>query len=327
MRVAIVGAGIAGLACAERLADYQIDAVLFDKGKRPGGRLSSLSIEEGAWDFGAPYLVARDPLFSARAARWTREGVLARWWSGPAGAMVGTPSMGGLVGAMCDNLDVRFRTHVNRTFRDDTGWHVAGDGFQEGPFYAVLMATPAEQAAALLSLHDLAMASEAASVRSVACWTVMASFAEPLDIETTFLSDSPPLSWAARDNTKPDRPDRECWVIQADAAWSRPNLERDAKDVANDLLEAFRQQTNADLLPTIFLKAHRWRYARPRGEQDLLLWNEERRLGACGDWCRAPTIEGAWLSGNALAETVGRSLSGNIGDLPCEAVNSAQAAE
>ena len=241
--------------------------------------------------------------------------------------MVGTPSMGGLVGAMCDNLDVRFRTHVNRTFRDDTGWHVAGDGFQEGPFYAVLMATPAEQAAALLSLHDLAMASEAASVRSVACWTVMASFAEPLDIETTFLSDSPPLSWAARDNTKPDRPDRECWVIQADAAWSRPNLERDAKDVANDLLEAFRQQTNADLPPTTFLKAHRWRYARPRGEQDLLLWNEERRLGACGDWCRAPTIEGAWLSGNGLAETVGRCLSGNIGDLPCEAVNSAQAAE
>ena len=39
MRVAIVGAGIAGLACAERLADYQIDAVLFDKGKRPGAYL------------------------------------------------------------------------------------------------------------------------------------------------------------------------------------------------------------------------------------------------------------------------------------------------
>ena len=54
MRVGIVGAGIAGLACAQRLSDHGIDVALFDKGKRPGGRLASVVVV-GQSGFGIEY--------------------------------------------------------------------------------------------------------------------------------------------------------------------------------------------------------------------------------------------------------------------------------
>ncbi|WP_052223346.1 NAD(P)/FAD-dependent oxidoreductase [Novosphingobium malaysiense] len=266
-------------------------------------------------------MIARDPVFCARVARWKRDGLLARWWSGPTGALVGTPAMSSLVEASSLRLDVRFASQVQRLYADAKGWRVAGDGFDEGSFDAALVAAPAEQAAALLSLHDLALAREAAAVRSIACWSVMVAFAEPVEWEPAFLRDCPPIAWAARNNTKPGRPDGECWVIQANPHWSRTNIEREATDVSGQLLAAFGHVTGASLPATTFLKAHRWRYAHPRSEQEILPWNASLRLGACGDWCHAPTIEGAWLSGNALAETVAGTLLGIEREDPLESIS------
>ena len=74
-RVAIVGAGIAGLACADHLSPHVKDIVLFDKGRRPGGRLTSVEINEFSWDIGAPCLVAHTPQF--RVSRGDLDGTCA----------------------------------------------------------------------------------------------------------------------------------------------------------------------------------------------------------------------------------------------------------
>ena len=74
MRIAIVGAGIAGLSCALRLQDAEHDVTLFDKGRRPGGRMASKRVTamgpSFAFDYGAQHLTARDPDFVAQVARW-----------------------------------------------------------------------------------------------------------------------------------------------------------------------------------------------------------------------------------------------------------------
>ena len=78
MTIAIIGAGMAGLACAEALVRAGHAIVLFDKGRRPGGRMSTRSLETSAgvagFDYGAQYMNARDPAFRARIALWASGG-------------------------------------------------------------------------------------------------------------------------------------------------------------------------------------------------------------------------------------------------------------
>lgn len=308
MKVGIVGAGIAGLACAARLEASGIGAALFDKGQRPGGRLSTFALDGMAWDYGAPYLEAGRGAFAAQVAHWRHAGLLAPWPDGPDGALVGVPGMSSLVEVACAGREVRFGATVQRCESDGLAWYLNGPGLCEGPFAALVLAVPAEQAAPLLALHDLDLAREAATARSQPCWTVLAAFAEPLAGVPAYLRDRGAIAWAARECCKPGRGSAECWVIQAGPEWSQRHLEHQRDAVAEELLALFAAETGRPLPETTFRKAHRWRFARPCTYVGEPLWNPRLRLGACGDWCAGPGIEDAWLSGTELADWVAADL-------------------
>jgi len=83
MRIGIVGAGMAGLACAEELTRHGHAVLLFDKGRGPGGRMSTRRIQTSAgeayFDHGAQYFTVRDDAFRRQVAGWASEGVAAAW--------------------------------------------------------------------------------------------------------------------------------------------------------------------------------------------------------------------------------------------------------
>ena len=97
MRVAIIGAGIAGLACARRLHDAGIEATLFDKSRGLGGRLATRRADTGtpgvAFDHGATHFTARSEGFTRLLAAWEKAGLAARWPAAGADSWVGTPTM------------------------------------------------------------------------------------------------------------------------------------------------------------------------------------------------------------------------------------------
>lgn len=308
MRIAIVGAGMAGLACAEKLVAAGREVVLLDKGRAAGGRMSTRRLAtprgEAAFDHGAQYLTARDPAFRARLERWREAGLVARWPAAGEDAWVGVPGMNAPVRAMAAPLGVRWEARVERLSRGEDGWHLGGEGIEEGPFGAVLVAVPAEQAAELLAPCDAGMAARAAATPSDPCWTAMAAFAERLPIEGDVIRDAGPIGWAARNSAKPGRAGPESWVIQAGPAWSRENLERGRDEVAGELAFMLANSCGFAPLSPISLSAHRWRYARSGAAGEGRLWDPAARLGACGDWLLGPRVECAWLSGDRLAEAV-----------------------
>jgi renalase len=53
---AVVGAGAAGLSAARRLQTQGVEVTLFDKGRRPGGRLASRDTAHGVFDHGVWHL-------------------------------------------------------------------------------------------------------------------------------------------------------------------------------------------------------------------------------------------------------------------------------
>ena len=80
MTVVVVGAGIAGLACARELVDAGVPARVVERHETVGGRLASEFLG-GRWtDTGAAYLTADDPAFVGRLRTWRIDG-LARPWT------------------------------------------------------------------------------------------------------------------------------------------------------------------------------------------------------------------------------------------------------
>ena len=309
MRIAIVGAGMAGMSCGQRLSRLGHEVRLFDKGRGPGGRMATRRMEDGGttlhFDHGAQYFTARDPRFVEQVAHWETAGVVARWAAAGEDAWVGTPAMNAPLKAMAGELGVQFGTRIEQLVRDGESWQIDGEGAPDARFDAVLVAVPAEQAGSLLQPHAPAMATLADQTASDPCWTLMAGFEAPLALVQDTLRQRGPIGWAARNNAKPGRASEECWVVQASPEWSRAHLEDNAETVAAALLAELAEANGGPLPRQLAATAHRWRFARSGTAGEEALWDAEQRIGVCGDWLIGPRVEAAYMSGLLLAEAVG----------------------
>ena len=311
MRIAVIGAGLAGLACAQALQTQGASVALFDKGRGPGGRLSTRRIDtplgQASFDHGAQYFNARDPTFQREIERWSALGVAARWPAAGAEAWVGTPAMNAPARRLATDLDVHVSSRVDALKRSDgpdAVWWVSIEAVEHGPFDAAVVALPAEQAATLLAPWDSNFAALARATRSRSCWTVMVAFEARLPVSSDVLQYQGPIGWTARNSAKPGRIGPESWVIQGEPDWSDTHLEDPAETVLAELLAAFAQAVGAGLPVPLVATAHRWRYARSGNAGAGSLWNAPLGLGVCGDWLLGPRVECAWLSGTGLAALI-----------------------
>ncbi len=309
MWIAIIGAGLAGVSCGDQLRRAGHAVVLFEKSRGVGGRMATRRVStagrEIGLDHGAQYMTGRDPDFLAMLERWEAAGVVARWPDAGQDAWVGVPGMTAPVRLLAEELVVRHETRVSALNRDRNGWRVHnGNDTMTEPFDAAIVALPAEQAAAMLTPIAPDWATLAADTPSDPCWTALAMFDGAVPVAANMVAKRAPIVWAARNSAKPGRGGPESWVIQADPNWSRAHLEDAADAVAPALLRAFAEVTGAVLPPTTYLSAHRWRYARSGRAERTALWNPDTRLGVCGDWLQGPRVEGAFISGRALAARI-----------------------
>ncbi len=318
--VAVVGAGVSGLIAARTLSDHGLEVRVFDKGRGPGGRASTRRSMEYRFDHGAQYFTARDRRFRRYVTSWVEDGVAAPWDGRIATVedgrvelkesdherFVGVPGMSAVARHLASGLDVAPGTRVGRIERREGAWRLASDeGNLLGEVGAVAVAIPPAQAAPLLAAApELAERARAVSMRP--CWALMAAFDRELGLpfDGAFVNGSA-LSWVARNGSKPGRPGGECWVIHGSPEWSVRHLEDGAEEVGGRLLAAFFAATGLAPREPIFARAHRWRYSIAESPLDAgCLWDADLRIGACGDWCRGSRVEGAFLSGMAIAGRV-----------------------
>lgn len=319
--VAIVGAGLAGLACAKTLAAHGIAVRLIDKGRAAGGRMATRRVEMDGqnldFDHGAQFLTAHGTLFRA-----TLQATHAQPWPDET-RQVGFPRMSSIPRALAQGLDLLVSHEVVEIVGEPGAWrlrHVPVRARQrvlrpeqapteEGPFEAVILAVPAPQAAALLAGPAPHLSAVVAEVRMAPCWTLMTAFEERLPLPDSMRMAGGVITWAARDSSKPGRDaDRECWVVQAGPEWSREHLEDEAPEVASALFAAFAALAGGGLPQPLHVAAHRWRHAlveTPLGAP--CLWDPALKLGAAGDWCIAARAEAAVDSGAAMAAVLAGS--------------------
>lgn len=310
MKIAIVGAGAAGLACARTLADAGMTPVVLDKGRGIGGRLATRRANgQLQFDHGAQYATARDKGFAALLAQAEAAGATARWDIGaeaPANdRFVGLPGMSGLAKFMGAGLDLHLQTQVEALRPDHSGWQVTV-AQTTTPYDKVVCTAPAPQIAALIGA-DHALVPTLEKITYDPCLTLMVSLERhPNGAEDGFIDREGDLSWIARDSAKPGRPQGgECWVAQASPAWSRAHLELDNAAMTAKLVEAFCEVMSVSAQHISHASAHRWRYARvatPLGQP--FARSADGHFYAGGDGFLGPRVEAAYLSGRAIAEAI-----------------------
>ncbi|MFS2108660.1 NAD(P)/FAD-dependent oxidoreductase [Sphingomonas sp. Sphisp140] len=310
MRVAIIGAGLAGLTCGARLQALGLRVFLFDKGRGPGGRLATRRLETRAgmasFDHGAPALDGRGPDFRSWLESWGTRGAAAHWPEGGQAAWTGTPAMNSLPKAIARELPVTSDCFVRGLTRDVGGWHLVRDQGRLGPFDTVVIALPAEQAAPLLALQDLRMAAVAVSAPSAPCWSAMFALARGIGGPSTFATGEI-VRFAACGATKPGRTGPEAWTVHACPVWSRRHLDDAPPLVQAALRDAFQRLVGRAALDIAAADVHRWRFGISGSAGEGALWNPRIGLGACGDWLIGPGAEAAWRSGMLLAGLIAGS--------------------
>ena len=339
---AIIGAGMAGIACARTLVQAGHRVTVFEKSARAGGRTATIDTPFGNFDAGAQYFTVRDPRF-ARAIdsvpgvckRWSANSVQVLDAAGNVTSVglprreahwVATPGMQSLVttwaeplvqtGQLISNTCV---THIEQDALNAPGWQVRTEGPGGGRqvyagFDAVLLAQPAVPAQALLASAsvDTFLSQAMSQVSTAPCWTLMLAYPQAVRPGLTTLgpqwnaarSTHHRISWLARESSKPGRTVIERWTVQASPAWSAEHLEDDDARVQAKLIKAFAEITGIRAEPA-HADTRRWRYAKtthPLGRSHL--WDAAAGLGACGDWCLGHRLEDAFLSGLELALAV-----------------------
>lgn len=311
-RIAIIGAGVAGLACGKTLRTAGLSPVIFEKSRGLGGRMATRWTRDGLFfDHGAQYVTARAPEFSNYVADAQASGRAVTWEREPGAAIrsdryVGTPGMKDLATPMAEGLDVRLETRVTSMQSADGRWAVETETDATETFDYVVCAMPAPQTLDLLPPNSL-LAKPVAEVELAPCWALMIAFDQAL--APSFDSqrfDSGPIAWVARNSAKPGRSRTpETWVLHASPTWSETHLELNAKDIQARLLKAFAEIITHPLPPTSYLTAHRWRYAlttKPFGQP--FASSEDKTLFVCGDWCLGARVEAAYQSGQAAGHAL-----------------------
>lgn len=326
-RIAIIGAGLAGAACARALRDAGRTCVLFDKGRGPGGRLSTRRTDtplgEAGFDHGAQFITARGEAFSGFMQEARQAGAAAVWNARlvsidrggnveplrPEDRWIGTPGMNAIVKAALAGFDARFGARVTHLAGGPGEWVVVFDnGQREGPFDAVAITIPPEQMADLLARTDGDFSSLIAEGNGAVmgpCQAVMAVLDQPFDpgFDGAKLYGGA-LAWMTRMGARPGRQGPESWVLHANTSWSTVNLEMKPDDVVRNLVEEAHIRFGFPAVPA-WAASHRWRYALSEtAPGTAFALDATATLGCAGDWRLGGRAELAFDSGLALGQAL-----------------------
>lgn len=302
----VVGAGIAGIACAREVAAAGLPVRVLERSRVVGGRMASRRLAGRPVDLGAAYFTARDPEFSAVVRGWQDAGLVREWTSEPAvlrgGERASAPgpvryaAPGGLRSLVADlaaGLDVRLGHRVTRV---GPGPVVDGE-----PADAVVLAMPDPQAARLLDTAP--PAPDWTPVIAVAAGWSRRRWAE---LPVAFVNDHPVLTLVADDG---DRRGDGAPVLVAHTTAEVARAHDEEPDAAVPLvLDALAGLLGVSVEPE-WTYAHRWRFASPGQDRDEPFHLGDDGIALAGDGWGKARVETAWRSGTLL----GRALATRVG--------------
>jgi predicted NAD/FAD-dependent oxidoreductase len=327
----VVGAGVAGLACAAELQSAGRRVVLVDKGRGVGGRCATRRVDGQPIDHGVPFLHGEDETLAEAVRAASPDGFLDGWPDRIVGA--GRPCMrrafhaaewrgaiaegiNAFPKALAAGLDVRSGARVETIHLAAGSIDLATDAGERLSGREVVVTLPAPQTADLLdtvegSPSDVRAAVAVLRLVSMSrCLTVLAVYDGGVPVPEADLwlpEDSDALLQVVHDSAKRKAGAHRALVLQARPSWSKRHWDDPVETWSRALLDDAAHRIGRWVASPRAVDVQRWRYARGDGASEfggpmLLQAGGTGMMGIAGEaFSPGGGVQGAWRSGREIA--------------------------
>jgi renalase len=343
--VAIIGAGLAGLTCAQQLQQSGYSVVILEKSRGVGGRVATRRLHDTRADHGVRYLEPQGTLSQQLIEILNQRGIVQLWIdtiyelksaeselsSGPhphaskLTRYVAPAGMTAVAKFLASGLEIWLGQRVEAIApTSEQSWLLTLDSSETLTAGAVVLAIPAPQALMLLeplaqTTLPTAFLNTLHSVEFAPCLSVMAGYSKvgashdlPLPTwKACSLPNDSELAWIVLDSSKRFDSQIPVFVLQSTAEFAKRYLDaQDLNSAGQQLLSRAAQLLIPWLDRPDWFQVHRWRYAFPSHplDRDCLDTETPLPLVCCGDWCGGNLIESALKSGLAAASQINQQL-------------------
>ena len=308
-RIVIIGAGVSGLLCGKRLTEAGHSALLIDKGRNVGGRLSTRRTDGAIFHHGASSLPDfykhKDlPEFGLETfKRAEREKVIRRQGD----LFEPVRSVSHLVNFFAKSLTIQKSCEVASLNLQNKTIDVTcrSDSSKKIPYDLLIISIPPNQAKILInnqidrfndSLDKVEMRSSAAALFS-------------FDLDPELFKESHFSNEKVQIQIENNRFNCEqrlfCLTVHTKEPFARMVVDNDKNIIKEILLKEVLNAVPFSLPKPTYEAGHRWLYGfTERSLGTPYLYYKEESVGICGDWCSGSTILDAASSGIKLAEHI-----------------------
>lgn len=326
--IAVIGSGVAGLTCAQKLQQAGRQVVVFDKSRGLGGRLATRRLAGTHADHGVCYLQPKGAVFGQLIDELVNEQILRVWTQGihrlsadgvlqppvkfapcyaaPSGATAIARYLG-------QNLEIINSQSITGISPIGNRWQLNSVDGQWNAEQVVVAVPPAQALAIAGMVTDPYCFGQMSRVNFTNSITAIAVFPKNQQAAAAQLPwqgiqgiDHPVLGWIGLDSSKQLEPLQPILVVQSSAAFAAENFDAPELEVVGKWLLASAVPFAMGLDTPEILQVHRWGYAFAQNPlPDLFLTAQvQAPLYFCGDWCGGNRVESAFLSGLAVAEKI-----------------------
>ena len=305
--IIIIGSGIAGLSAANYLSSKKFNVTVLDKGKYPGGRISTRRGEDFIFNHGAQFFTAKSNEFKKICNRAVNDNVLVNWVDSKTNRFIGNPDMREFSLWLSQNLTIFQENVVERL--DYNEQFIVNTNKKKFTCDGLIITAPSSQTASLIKNLDETFHELIEKVEYFPCWCVMLSLRD-MSLKNFHINEKSIFNWIVSENNKiKNQLNHNCLTIHTNERFSVENLDETKEVTLDKIVQEFTEIYQVKTQDIIYKNIHRWRYAKvkkpfPQEENKI---SKKIPFGIAGDWCppsqdkhyngNGQRVEDAYLSG------------------------------
>ncbi len=337
MRIAIIGAGIAGLTAGRELAKAGHEVTVIEKSRGLGGRLATRragKTSETKLDHGTSYFTANSPEFMGFVSELLEKELVKVWgdtiWQydglqlldvmpnrveeSKYIAVDGMNSIGKYLARWVDifsEIKAGGLTFFGANRRTKRPWMVNLTNYDTFEADAVIVATPAAQAYGIIQtcqdeVDTLKLIREIDEIEYDSTLTLLAGYEKKEEPEWDMITcQDDIIQSVTNENSKRKKLTEQALVVHSTPGFARQNRESDPDLVAEKMLKSLGQIAGDWAASPDWNQIHYWRYSKARNPIQrpyMEIESLDAPLALVGDYFNGNTVDHAYCSGFKLAQ-------------------------